>query len=88
MQIPTTEPRNAAMAELHLRIVLKNGLILIVLTFLMGLAAGWALMHWRSAPVGAGLGTVIGIAFVAWFCRMWLATGGLLHHTGLGKRHH
>lgn len=73
------------MTELHLRIALRNGLILIVLAFAMGVAAGWALMHWNSAPIGAGLGVLIGAGFVGWFCRMWFATNGLLHHTGVSR---
>lgn len=83
MRTPPTESMSREVTELHLRIALINGRILIILAFAMGGASVWALTHWRSAPIGAGLGALIGVGILAWFCRMWVTTKGLLHHTGL-----
>ncbi len=85
MQTQTTRTTGDGPTDLHLRIAIKNGVILITLSFVMGVAAGWAVMHWRSAPIGAVLGALIAAGFFLWFSRMWLVTRGLLHHTGLGR---
>jgi hypothetical protein len=69
----------------HLQIAIRNGLILMVLSFAMGVAAAWAALHWKTAPVGAVLGALIGVGFAVWFARMWVVTTGLLHHSGLRR---
>ena len=82
MRTPIDRSTDAALANLHLRIVIKNGLILLVLSFVMGTGVGWALTHWGEAPAGAAVGGLVGAGFVAWFCMMWIATNGLLDHVG------
>ena len=85
MHSRTTSTTGESFVELHLRIAIRNGVILIVLSFAMGVAAAWAAMHWKSAPVGAAVGVLIGAGCVVWFARMWFVTSGLLHHSGLSK---
>lgn len=85
MQTPDTDSTGSQFRELHLRLAIRNGLILIILSFVMGVAAAWAATHWSTAPLGALLGATIGAGFVAWFVRMWVVTRGLLHHSGIRK---
>ena len=67
--------------EEHLRIAINNALACLVLAFIEGMLAGWALSHWASAPIGAGVGTLIAIAILWWVMRMYYETRGLLHTT-------
>ena len=71
-------------SQAHLELAIRNAIILLVITFLIGGLVGWALSQWARAPVGSLLGAVIGIGFLAWFCRMYYVTRGLLHLTGIG----
>ena len=65
--------------EAHLRIAVRNGQVLVVVGFAIGGLVGWALTRWPTAPIGAGLGVLIGFGLVGWFIRMYSATAGLLH---------
>jgi hypothetical protein len=71
--------------EAHIRIATRNAIVLLVVTFIVGGLVGWALCQWRRAPVGAGVGAVIGVGFLLWFCRMSYVTRGLLHRTGVRR---
>ena len=72
-------------AEAHLEIAIRNCIVLLIGTFVIGALTGWALSQWARAPIGAGLGAIIGTGFLLWFCRMYYATRGLLHTTGIGR---
>ena len=63
----------------HLRVAINNALWLFVLAFIEGMLAGWALSRWASAPIGAGVGTLIAMAIRWWVMRMYYLTRGLLH---------
>jgi predicted membrane protein len=65
--------------EAHLRIALRNAQILVVVGFVVGGLVGWALNHWGTARIGAGLGALVGVGLLGWFMRMYSLTRGLLH---------
>ena len=72
-------PTESYSLETHLRIAVRNALILVVVGFMIGGLVGWALTHWSTAPIGAGLGALVGLGLLGWFMHMYSATSGLLH---------
>jgi amino acid permease len=77
--------RSAASIGNHLRVAIRNALLLFPLMFFMGALTGWALAHVNRAGIGAAVGALIGVAFALWITRMYYATRGLLHHMGFQR---
>jgi len=65
--------------EKHLTVAIRNAIILFNASFFIGGVAGWGVSHWPRAPIGAGLSVIISLGFLAWYCRMYYVTKGLLH---------
>lgn len=78
----------AARAERHLRVAIRNATIMLVAAFGIGVSAGWFLRGWRTSPVAAIVGVLVGLGFIAWYCRMFYVTKGLLHRTGFERTPH
>jgi len=65
--------------ELHLRLAVQNGLIVMVLCFVLGSILGWTLSHLSTARLGAITGGAIVLALAAWSVWVYSDTDGLLH---------
>lgn len=66
-------------AELHLRLAVRNGLIVMVLCFALGAILGWVLSHLSTARLGGLVGGAIVIAMAGWSVWVYADTAGLLH---------
>jgi hypothetical protein len=71
--------------DAHIQIAVRNAIVLIVVTFIVGGLVGWAIGQWPRAPIGASVGAATGVGFLLWFCRMYYVTRGLLQTTGIGR---
>ncbi len=65
--------------ELHLQLAVRNGIIVMVLCFVLGCILGWTLSHLSTAKVGAIVGGAIVIVMAAWSVWVYADTAGLLH---------
>lgn len=70
---------NSVLVTSHLRIALRNALILLPTVFFIGLLTGWALGRWDRTPIGAVLGALAALGFAAWAWHLYYRTRGLLH---------
>jgi len=73
-------------APAHLKVAVRNALVLMGASFVIGVLTGWALGHWHTARFGAMVGSLVGVGFVAWYGWMFYSTNGVLHETGRGRR--
>jgi len=74
-------------AAAHLKAAIRNALVLIAASFVIGVLTGWALGHWHTARVGAIVGGLVGVGFVAWYAWMFYSTKGVLHEAWAWKSH-
>lgn len=61
----------------YLRVVLRNGVILAGMAFVMGAIVGWLVLRFHLSLVGSILTVAVGIAYVFWWCRLYIRTRGL-----------
>ena len=62
----------------HLRIAIRNALILFPTIFFIGIVTGWSLSQWHRTQVGAVLGALIGLGSFGWMTWLYSRTRGLL----------
>ena len=64
----------------HLRLAVRNAVILLPTVFLLGMAAGWAISQWNLTILGAITGWLIPTAACTWLTRAYYKTRGLMHY--------
>lgn len=79
MSTQPIEETDSRLLRMHLEIAVRNGILLSVLTFVMGCTAIWAVMHWQSAPWGAVFGAALSLCVAGWAVRVWVITKGVLN---------
>lgn len=62
----------------HLRLAVRNAVILLPTVFVFGVIAGWGASMWRESWLSAVAGVAIGTAAAAWTTWVYYATRGLL----------
>jgi hypothetical protein len=79
------EPGNTQLALNHLRVALRNGLVLQVAVFALGCIGGWGIASWSRDPVRSVSVAIGALVPASWFIWAYYRTSGLLHHGGFGK---
>lgn len=79
MQPAGTDSDDTTAIKAHLRIALRNGLILLPTVFFFGLMGGWALSHWARSRTAALAGSAVAASYAIWVWNLYYRTRGLLH---------
>jgi hypothetical protein len=69
----------------HLRLAIRNGVILIPTAFVHGLVVAWGISKWPETRLGASFVVALGTVLVVWLTWAYYRTRGLMHHSGFGK---
>ena len=62
----------------QLRVVIRNGVVLIPTAFALGLIVAWGISKWAATPMGASFVAALGTGAVAWLSWTFHRTRGIM----------